>query len=103
FFQADAGIRDRNVTGVQTCALPIFELDADYYSGDYSAVGRFPAQGLGLARQIAHLTYRNDVELNQRFSCRLRSENYYEVTSYLDHQAKKLTARRSEERRVGRG
>src|SRR5699024_153960 len=50
-------------------------------------------QGLGLARQIAHLTYRNDVELNQRFSCRLRSENYYEVTSYLDHQAKKLTAR----------
>src|SRR5207249_5186459 len=23
FFQADDGIRDRNVTGVQTCALPI--------------------------------------------------------------------------------
>src|SRR5699024_11388302 len=23
FFQAEAGIRDRNVTGVQTCALPI--------------------------------------------------------------------------------
>lgn len=69
------------------------ELDAEYYSGDYSAVGRFPAQGLGLARQIAHLTYRNDAELNQRFSRRLRSEDYYEVTSYLDHQAKKLTAR----------
>src|SRR5207249_8661896 len=25
-FQAEDGIRDRNVTGVQTCALPIFEL-----------------------------------------------------------------------------
>src|SRR5437868_11989920 len=24
FFQAAAGIRDRNVTGVQTCALPIY-------------------------------------------------------------------------------
>src|SRR5699024_11247140 len=24
FFQAEDGIRDRNVTGVQTCALPIF-------------------------------------------------------------------------------
>src|SRR5699024_11818182 len=24
FLQADDGIRDRNVTGVQTCALPIF-------------------------------------------------------------------------------
>src|SRR5207249_1279201 len=29
FFQAEDGIRDRNVTGVQTCALPIFLLDAD--------------------------------------------------------------------------
>src|SRR5699024_11958766 len=26
FFQAEDGIRDRNVTGVQTCALPIFGL-----------------------------------------------------------------------------
>lgn len=69
------------------------ELDADYYSGDYTAVGRFPAQGLGLARQIAHLTYRNDTDLNQRFSRKLRAPDYYEVTSYLDHQAKKLTAR----------
>src|SRR5207249_5156696 len=24
FFQAEDGIRDRNVTGVQTCALPIY-------------------------------------------------------------------------------
>src|SRR5207249_9236030 len=27
FFQAEDGIRDRNVTGVQTCALPIFGLN----------------------------------------------------------------------------
>src|SRR5207249_6005679 len=26
FFQAEDGIRDRNVTGVQTCALPIYLL-----------------------------------------------------------------------------
>src|SRR5437773_4868847 len=26
FFQAEDGIRDRDVTGVQTCALPIFSL-----------------------------------------------------------------------------
>src|SRR5471032_3157703 len=26
FFQAEDGIRDRDVTGVQTCALPIFDL-----------------------------------------------------------------------------
>src|SRR5699024_11299681 len=27
FFQAEDGIRDRNVTGVQTCALPIYLQD----------------------------------------------------------------------------
>src|SRR5207249_8002813 len=30
FFQAEDGIRDRNVTGVQTCALPISVI-TDYY------------------------------------------------------------------------
>src|SRR5207248_8921671 len=29
FFQAEDGIRDRTVTGVQTCALPIFPDDPD--------------------------------------------------------------------------
>src|SRR5437868_12050696 len=29
FFQAEDGIRDRNVTGVQTCALPISDVLAD--------------------------------------------------------------------------
>src|SRR5437868_11828745 len=29
FFRAEDGIRDRNVTGVQTCALPIFRPLAD--------------------------------------------------------------------------
>src|SRR3989454_5556822 len=29
FFQAEDGIRDYKVTGVQTCALPIFAPDAD--------------------------------------------------------------------------
>src|SRR5699024_11839904 len=29
FFQAEDGIRDRNVTGVQTCALPIFTTNGD--------------------------------------------------------------------------
>src|SRR5689334_23411136 len=28
FFQAEDGIRDGTVTGVQTCALPIFQVDA---------------------------------------------------------------------------
>src|SRR5207249_8004131 len=34
FFQAEDGIRDRNVTGVQTCALPISSRAASRYSGN---------------------------------------------------------------------
>src|SRR5699024_11593459 len=34
FFQAEDGIRDRNVTGVQTCALPISEHGAPLAPSD---------------------------------------------------------------------
>src|SRR5207248_5252209 len=30
FFQAEVGIRDRTVTGIQTCALPIFIVDLSH-------------------------------------------------------------------------
>src|SRR6266498_4438476 len=33
FFQAEDGIRDADVTGVQTCALPIFEPGHPYEQG----------------------------------------------------------------------
>src|SRR5260370_12206810 len=34
FFQAEDGIRDSSVTGVQTCALPIFGVPAADLGGD---------------------------------------------------------------------
>src|SRR5699024_11596058 len=43
FFQAEDGIRDRNVTGVQTCALPIYD---DGY------LTKFPGIGKKTAKQI---------------------------------------------------
>src|SRR5699024_12000615 len=55
FFQAEDGIRDRNVTGVQTCALPIFDVGdeaprADVLEGTGELAharggGRVPARG----------------------------------------------------------
>src|SRR5699024_11960629 len=38
FFQAGDGIRDRNVTGVQTCALPIYKRDFLLKNGLYIAI-----------------------------------------------------------------
>src|SRR5699024_11673822 len=47
FFQAEDGIRDRNVTGVQTCALPILFLAYGYvgmgpYGGGQAEYLRVP-------------------------------------------------------------
>src|SRR5699024_3639290 len=36
FFQAEDGIRDRNVTGVQTCALPIYQREKSIYGAQKS-------------------------------------------------------------------
>src|SRR5207248_7510301 len=46
FFQAEDGIRDRTVTGVQTCALPIWDLER--------AAGRL-SQASGNARDLVAL------------------------------------------------
>lgn len=79
-------------------------LDPDYRGGDYYD-GPGPVVGLGLARRIAHLSYRSPGEMEQRFGRRAQvGENplgtaagerlgRYSVESYLDHQAAKLTAR----------
>ena len=66
FFEAEDGIRDYDVTGVQTCALPIFEessfakgnygwgYPAPYCASSYIATENIPAHGsnLGNSRGI---------------------------------------------------
>src|SRR5699024_1817313 len=37
FFQAEDGIRDRNVTGVQTCALPISRCKSEFFCAQHRA------------------------------------------------------------------
>src|SRR3989441_13294074 len=54
FFQAEDGIRDKLVTGVQTCALPISRRGAGVRArGDLARVPRFleavPGRGIGRA------------------------------------------------------
>src|SRR5438067_4034323 len=42
FFQAEDGIRDRNVTGVQTCALPIFPLNLNFAKAFFAETEQRP-------------------------------------------------------------
>src|SRR5437867_9279277 len=48
FFQAEDGIRDRTVTGVQTCALPILQWNLNQaFPGLGTVNSRRPYQGFG--------------------------------------------------------
>src|SRR5699024_11749814 len=74
FFQAEDGIRDRNVTGVQTCALPILFL--------LLQIRKELSNGLMKIQNITSLFYPKfqwGVSGNQRkigrASCRERSNN----------------------------
>lgn len=74
--------------------------DPHFHGGDYYAHGVVPADGLGIARRIAHVTYRHEGELAERFGRvaqpgeePLGGGGRYAVESYLDHHAGKLGAR----------
>ncbi|MBP2411384.1 homoserine O-acetyltransferase [Arthrobacter stackebrandtii] len=79
--------------------------DPNFAGGDYYD-GAPPTLGLGLARRIAHITYRSEEEMGGRFGRdaqdgatishgRLEApgDSRYKVESYLDHQAHKLVGR----------
>ncbi|MDQ1249899.1 MAG: Homoserine O-acetyltransferase, partial [Actinomycetota bacterium] len=96
--------------GTQTTQIQAILADPDWHGGDYALHGTTPATGLGIARRIAHLTYRTEAELAIRFG---RDEQVdesplaatglaqayadtghrYAVQSYLDHHADKLIGR----------
>src|SRR5699024_11798235 len=53
FFQAEDGIRDRNVTGVQTCALPISrEIDGKVHEPQERMTIDVPEDYLGAVTQL---------------------------------------------------
>jgi homoserine O-acetyltransferase len=83
--------------GTQGAQVEAIRADAHWNDGDYhdAPPGRGPHRGLGLARRIAHLTYRSAEELEHRFG-RGRQPGHdprFAVESYLDHHADKLVRR----------
>lgn len=85
------------------CAPQLAAIRADhgFHGGDYHDLppGYGPHLGLGVARQIAHLSYRSPYELAQRFGRAPQvgedpaTGGRYAVESYLDHHAAKLVRR----------
>jgi len=86
--------------GTQSVQLDAIRSDPGWLGGDYHDTHvAGPTVGLGIARRIAHLTYRSEQELEIRFSRHPQSgeqplaDGRYAVQSYLDHQANKLVSR----------
>ena len=82
---------------IGTCSIQIraIKTDPHFYGGDYYDKGQGPIEGMGIARRIAHLTYRTESEMDVRFGRELQGDETgrYAVESYLDHQANKLSHR----------
>src|SRR2546429_5156619 len=88
FFQAEDGIRDVAVTGVQTCALPILIQETDKRAADLSEQVFLQAKhALIEAAQLG-----------------LRPDSYApeEIHDYVRHAFEISEGLRSEERRVGK-
>ncbi|MCW2547500.1 MAG: homoserine O-acetyltransferase [Mycobacterium sp.] len=81
--------------------LVAIRADPRWDGGDYyqAAAGQGPHVGLGIARRIAHLTYRSAGELDARFGRSAQDPvdpldgGRWQVESYLDHHADKLAYR----------
>ncbi|WBL18827.1 homoserine O-acetyltransferase MetX [Citricoccus sp. NR2] len=79
-------------------------LDPNFHGGDYYDADHVPSGGLGIARRIAHITYRSEAELEARFGraaqpgedpfgSPTRRNGRYQVESYLDYKAISLAKR----------
>ena len=81
--------------GAASIQLRAIKSDPNFNNGDYYEQSTGPIEGMGIARRIAHLTYRTESEMDVRFGRELQGDETgrYAVESYLDHQAQKLAKR----------
>jgi homoserine O-acetyltransferase/O-succinyltransferase len=95
--------------GTQTAQIMAIQSDPAWCGGDYhDGPERGPDVGLGLARRIAHLTYRSETELDVRFGREAQDGETpygpdalgtgyrggrFAVQSYLDHHGDKIARR----------
>ena len=81
--------------GTASIQIRAIKSDPNFNSGDYYEQEVGPDEGMGIARRIAHLTYRTEAEMDIRFGRQLQGDDTgrFAVESYLDHQADKLAQR----------
>jgi homoserine O-acetyltransferase len=86
---------------IALCSLQIraIESDPNFHDGDYYAQSEGPWRGLALARGIGQVSYRTELELDQRFNRGHQNDEHpfaggqYTVESYLEYHGEKLARR----------
>ena len=86
---------------IQSIQLHAIRSDPAWRGGDYllDPDGTAPTGGLGIARRLAHWSYRSEEEFNIRFGRRAQDDEdplaggRFAVESYLDHHGTKLVSR----------
>ena len=86
---------------IALCSLQIraVENDPGFHGGDYYAQADGPWRGLSLARGIGQVSYRTELELDQRFNRGHQNDEHpfvggqYTVESYLEYHGEKLARR----------
>ncbi|GAA2962995.1 homoserine O-acetyltransferase MetX [Actinokineospora diospyrosa] len=73
--------------------LHAIRADPGWQGGDYHDTPVGPWAGLGVARRIAHVTYRSEPELATRFGRTRQPDGRFSIESYLDYHAAKLAHR----------
>jgi homoserine O-acetyltransferase len=85
--------------GTQSSQVAAIKSDPNWCNGDYYGTGRSPDAGMEIARRFAHLTYRGEVELDNRFrndgqgNEEPATGGRFAVQSYLEYQGRKLLSR----------
>lgn len=81
--------------GSASIQIQAIKNDPYFFGGDYYRRESGPILGMAIARKIAHLTYRTELEMDFRFGTSIQNDGSgrFQVTSYLDHQADKLHRR----------
>jgi homoserine O-acetyltransferase len=85
--------------GTQSAQVAAIKADPNWQDGDYYDTGLHPSGGMEIARQFATLTYRGEVELDDRFGNDVQDDEHptvggrFAVQSYLEHQGTKLVTR----------
>lgn len=85
--------------GTQSTQVAAIKSDPNWANGDYYDTGLAPETGMQIARRFAHLTYRGEAELDDRFANDPQGDEdptnggRYSVQSYLEYQGRKLSAR----------